>query len=88
MNSVGATSVVVTAVGNDLKFWTIINIGLTIILWWSLLTPADVDKGGGDAYPQNVDNLPFFFYPSLKEWAFEKQTKKQCLIFILLTLTL
>ena len=41
MTSVGATAVVVTAVGNDLKLWTNINIGSTIILWWSLfLWPA------------------------------------------------
>ena len=36
MTAFGATAVVVTAVRNDLKLWTIINIGSTIILWWSL----------------------------------------------------
>ena len=36
MTAIGATAVVVTAVRNDLKLWTIINIGSTIILWWSL----------------------------------------------------
>ena len=24
-----------------------------------------MDKGGGNAYSQNVDNLPGYFYPSL-----------------------
>ena len=37
MNAIGATAVGVTAVRNDLKLWTIINIESTIILWWSLL---------------------------------------------------
>ena len=37
MTAIGATSVGVTAVRNDLKLLTIINIGSTIILWWSLL---------------------------------------------------
>ena len=32
-------------------------------LVWILLTSANVDKGGGDAYPQNVNSLPFFFKP-------------------------
>ena len=36
MTAIGATAVVLTAVRNDLKLWTIINIGSTIILWWSL----------------------------------------------------
>ena len=36
MTAIGATAVVVTAVKNDLKLLTIINIGSTIILWWSL----------------------------------------------------
>ena len=36
MNAIGATAVVVTAVGNDLKLWMIINFWSTIILWWSL----------------------------------------------------
>ena len=36
MTAIGAPAVVVTAVRNDLKLWTIINIGSTIILWWSL----------------------------------------------------
>ena len=31
------TAVGVTAVRNTLTFWTTINIGSTIILWWSLL---------------------------------------------------
>ena len=33
---IGATAVGVTAAKNDLQLWTIINIGSTIILWWSL----------------------------------------------------
>ena len=37
MTAIGATAIVVRAVRNDLKLWTIINIGSTIILWWSLL---------------------------------------------------
>ena len=36
MTAIGATAVVVTAVRNDHKLWTISNIGSTIILWWSL----------------------------------------------------
>ena len=36
MTAIGATAVGVTAVRYDLKLWTIINIGSTIILWWSL----------------------------------------------------
>ena len=36
MTAIGATAVVVTAVGNDLKLWMIINFWSTIILWWSL----------------------------------------------------
>ena len=36
MTAIGATAVGVTAVRNDLKLWTIINVGSTIILWWSL----------------------------------------------------
>ena len=36
MTAIGATAVGVTAVRNDLKLKTIINIGSTIILWWSL----------------------------------------------------
>ena len=36
MTAIGATAVGVTAVRNDLKLWTIINIRSTIILWWSL----------------------------------------------------
>jgi hypothetical protein len=35
--AVGSTAVGVTAVRNNLKFWTIINIKSTIIIWWSLL---------------------------------------------------
>ena len=36
---------------------------------WILLPLAEVDKGGGQAYPQNVDNLLGFFFwnPSLME---------------------
>ena len=34
--AVGITAVGVTAVRNDHKLWTIINIGSTINLWWSL----------------------------------------------------
>ena len=37
MTAIGETAVGVTEVRNDLKLWTIINIGSTIILWWSLL---------------------------------------------------
>ena len=36
MTAIGVTAVVVTAVRNDHKLWTISNIGSTIILWWSL----------------------------------------------------
>ena len=36
MTTIGATAVGVTAIRNNLKFWTIINIGSPIILWWSL----------------------------------------------------
>ena len=36
MTAIGATAVGVTAVRNYLKLWTIINIGSTIIHWWSL----------------------------------------------------
>ena len=38
MTAVGVTAVGVTTVRNDLKLWKIINIGSTIILWWSLLS--------------------------------------------------
>ena len=36
MITVGVTAVGVTALKNYIKFWTIINIRSTIILWWSL----------------------------------------------------
>ena len=36
MTAVGSTAVGVPAFRNDLKFWRIINIGSTIILWWFL----------------------------------------------------
>ena len=38
MTAIGVTAVDVTAVRNDLKLWTIITIGSTIILWWSLFS--------------------------------------------------
>ena len=36
MTGIRVTAVVVTAIRNDLKHWMIINIGSTIILWWSV----------------------------------------------------
>ena len=43
MTAVGATAVGVTAVKKNLKSKTTINIGSTIILWWSLFSSSGVN---------------------------------------------
>ena len=39
------------------------QIGIKHSLVWILLNLAELDKGGEDVYPPNVDNLQFFWEP-------------------------